>query len=696
MKPATEQAREEPLLELWRGGEAALGRPRAVNRHAERLPRRLAWLLRALDAVHRGDRKEVGELHERLRKAGMDDMAWILQVVLMRSPERDPTQIRLLAKQEGADRHARLPFLDLLRALAVRAGGRRGARSQKLTQMKRGRPLLEIALELFHPPRRTRDRRDGTFDAVLPWNKAAETSSRIREIFTMAWAVQNRMGKVRQVVQDCVGRLRLDWSPEMWPDLNSKGRDSVLQEWLASDQTEWRKDLTRQIRGMHRRVGEERLGAAIHGLLRKVHDALQGERSYEALPIVLAAQELVERLPRAASLQGPLRILELQLAWVHPHRDMPLECLVSVWNVIQRRPIEEKRVVARLLVGHRCSAGSPTYRRQAVGFLIAAEPSAWERRDVVKNDSSVLEAKEFLAYLRHPVDVEPLGQEEQHYLRGWYETLTGNIDEAVECLRPLANSAQARWVRASLELLWAMVSLLDGFGERLPSGLVRLTSLYERPGFTLWQRVVVMKLCVGFRDRRKGGKPGRGKDSKPGAGLRSAILHDLDGERPEDTLPCAAELVALAVFDRAEDAEERFVEMGRFLHRSRKTRVRDVDCLRVVAQLSFLAGWGNLETRVKPWVKSLTAFLLRDGPETLRTLAEQFDHQDPMTQEGLLTWYSAHHEDTGDIGVWEEMLLGRLDPVMKVALGQEAHKAHGRHATSCSSCAAHLDDDLPF
>lgn len=134
--------RERPdtaALVTWQVAEQALGIEGEVERAAERLPARQARLLRALDALERGERADVEAMIDEAQAAGDAQVAWALRVA---TTTLSPTEIRKAAKSAGTG-SSELPFLDLLRLARSFALGRKDQPRPGVRGLARRRELVD-------------------------------------------------------------------------------------------------------------------------------------------------------------------------------------------------------------------------------------------------------------------------------------------------------------------------------------------------------------------------------------------------------------------------------------------------------------------------------------------------------------------------------------------------------------------------
>ena len=130
-------------LQKWKRAASTIGRPRALERAANKLPDRLAWLLRGLGALDQGHRSAVREVARQAEAAGQGEVAAVLNVMLAAPDSLDPTAVRKEAKRAGLGAGMPLPFLDLLRLLAAWRSGKRTIKNTALRRYEQHRPMLQ-------------------------------------------------------------------------------------------------------------------------------------------------------------------------------------------------------------------------------------------------------------------------------------------------------------------------------------------------------------------------------------------------------------------------------------------------------------------------------------------------------------------------------------------------------------------------
>jgi len=206
--------------ETWRSAESAIGRPRAVERASSKIDDRLAWLLRAMQALDDGRIGEIQRVAAEATSAGHADVGDLL-TLLVAAPDRiDPTRLRREAKARGAGRDvATFPWLDVYRMTAAWRTGEPTPRPSSLAKASRGRAALDNCTRLLGPPAEKRPKK--VYHSVTP--RASQ----------VAWALGHLL-RGHHLCDDVLQRaFRADKALALpdarWPDLHGGG----LEAWAA-------------------------------------------------------------------------------------------------------------------------------------------------------------------------------------------------------------------------------------------------------------------------------------------------------------------------------------------------------------------------------------------------------------------------------------------------------------------------------
>ncbi len=395
-------------LDAWKRAEEAIGRPRALERVAGRLPERLGWLLRGLSALDQGDRSAIADLASQAEVGGQGEIAVILRLVLADPDTLNPTAVRKAAKKAGLGDGMTLPYLDLLRMVACRRAGKRVTKSTAMRALEKQRPLVQ---GLSH-------NLATTSDINYAWTSIRRLSMRAEQTLAAMLMLHNGHRLTPRFLAHNFGSDELDLSAERWPDLGRTG--STMDAWIRGE-GDWPEDP--QTDG-----SKETKQRALSGILSRIHQQITEGRLVGLVGPAQTACALSHQL-RMMPLQKLCHTLHLKLEWLESQQvpDKLLEALLGT-----RRSIEEVALLGRSAA--EVEAFSPRTLRAAILFT-ARLP---DMRRSVEELESILERVDPAMLPRHTFSRFLLEAEVSQQQRDWmtanYDLVTGRRDVAVKGL----------------------------------------------------------------------------------------------------------------------------------------------------------------------------------------------------------------------------------------------------------------------
>jgi len=337
----------------WREAEAKLGTGAALETAAAKLPPRQAAILRALDALERGDRASI----KAVAQATQDlDIGAVLDLVQAAPGDIDPTAVRAGLKRGGLT-NAPLPTLDLLRHYSVALVDHGYSNvPAALTKAAQRSTALRAAMIGLSP-------------GATAYTLGAELSKRSPRLTTL-WAaaagvMRGASGSLRQIVariDPTLARKGVALDPARWPDVKAlRGgaaapfggvEENTLERWLAAPlETRWDMGCQSEVDGVLQGPRDERrrlLGRLLAAIERVVREGLP----HEALPAIDGARELVvglSGLPAQELLLYHLSQLHLRLLW-WADRGGPAEIAEALWRLPAPLTQDERRHLAATLL----------------------------------------------------------------------------------------------------------------------------------------------------------------------------------------------------------------------------------------------------------------------------------------------------------------------------------------------------------
>ena len=299
-------------IESWRRAEATIGRDRALERAAARLPARLGWLLRAIHALDGGDRERVVALAAAAAAAGQGEVAAVLEVALADAAALDPTRLRRRAKQAGLGAGMALPYLDLLRLFAARRAGKRTSKSGAIKHLEGHRPVLR-----------------GVVHAAATTSSASyfrplvrRLSPRAEQVICAARYLEIHGYVSRDFLSMNYEKILVDLDPTRWPDA-APGVNAVLAwgrgegAWPAGDSR------------VMVRAPEATRRALAGAILRRLRSELEGGRLLGLVEPASVLCALAGATPSLAALKPLAHTLHLKLEWLESPDEPPDELLVA-------------------------------------------------------------------------------------------------------------------------------------------------------------------------------------------------------------------------------------------------------------------------------------------------------------------------------------------------------------------------------
>lgn len=339
----------------WAGVDAAIGRPRALERVVERIPPRLAWLARALEALDDGRREQINAVARGAATAGFLDISWVLDVVLADPAKLDPTAVRKAAKTAGVDRDADFPFLDLLRSLTAYRAKRPSPPAAAL------RKACDAAIAL----KAATDTVTATGRSTYRYHNLEKRLPRAAQVATAAQRVRIGARVDRTWAKQAFGTALVDYDPARWPDLGGATPQAQILRRIAEG-TSWNDGHDVVCAWLYARPAVEQR-AWLGVLVRHIAKQVAAGRVRGLLGAVEAAAHLASHQRDLADLTVQLTSLEARLSWLQGEATALPELL---WKQRSRLAPAEILALAREITNI-ADIGDPAVEREAYAFVLA-------------------------------------------------------------------------------------------------------------------------------------------------------------------------------------------------------------------------------------------------------------------------------------------------------------------------------------
>lgn len=653
----------------WAGVDAALGRPRALDRAVERFPPRFAWLARGLAALDDGRREVVLAVARAAEAAGQRDVAAVLDLALADPATIDPTAVRKAARKAGLDVGSGVGFLDLLRSFAVYRTGTTSPPAAALRKASRGALCVEAAIDTFTS---SSDRvyRYDALEAVLP---------RAAQVATAAQALRRGLRIDRAWTATRFSPPLLDLDRERWPDLDvASGGRAAIERRLAGTEL-WHQGHDAASEWLYQRPPAE-ARAWLGPLVRGIGEQLRAGRAGGLRGAVHAAAHLAHKQPDLADLAVQLCSLEARLEWL---AGSPTVLLEQLWSLRARLAATEVLELARLLL---TVEGIEDERISAeITAAVLAHPSTTTPKLVDLIERCDLERRTLEAALAGWAP----SPARKDLVLALHAVGDGDSSAALLAVPRLVAAGDLEGVEA---VVFLAVDRSDRLQERPLAAAVAALAAAAGPCV-----VALARLASAVRDR---------------APLADAARRWAPTIGPEPAQRGA--LLALASASGAADVVAAVVlEEGR---RLRALASSDAD------QRAFLVLAAALDLRnaaiddpLHDAVAALDRFVLRNGEAAALSAIQRVPAEHPHAG-GLVAWFLRHQTELGRSDAWRFWLVSRMLPMPPVGNTMRAVFEHtarelarevlGRRPRSCDELAAGLSDvvqgmkfedsDLPF
>jgi hypothetical protein len=644
----------------WREAEAAIGRGAALETAAAKLPPRQAAILRALDALDRGDRASI----KAAAKATQDlDIGAVLDLVQADSDRIEPTAVRAALKRAGLA-NTPLPKLDLLRFYAAALARDYASVPPALTKASRQRLVLAATMMGLD--------RGYTWDHL--GSDLSERSKRLAKMWAAAAGLaRGHVGPLHGIVarvDPALAGKESNLDPTRWPagerlrrkapvgfdDLDS----NTLERWLEAPlETRWDMGCQSEVETARQGPRDERR-RLLGRLLVAIERVLREGRPHEAGPAVEAAIELVDRLaglPAGDVLRFQLMQLLTRLFWWSS--DPPPERLAAaLWTLPVPFTLEERRHLAATLLAK--------IEPHSMDAEAVAEMLILHYQDPYQLDVPALRQLE-----RHASSITP-GQLQQglREVAPWHRNLVlaahagakglevDAFERALDAwLAPGAEvtpqldrvrvATATHVVRSALDELLRSKSRARQESERLATAVTRWFAALEARALQVDIRSLAQGVALAAGLRRL---------ARPG--LEPARVAALVRERlatpttPSDELTLDRARLALAIGDEAA-AESGFRAVGRFLREAPKARAIEL-ALRWCAGLQRAEEAGR-DRILARWSKALDAWILQQPKSLLSSTALALAKAESELAEPLFDWALETIDDRDWTATWQAL-----------------------------------------
>jgi len=629
----------------WRAAEAALGNGAPLDKAAAELPPRQGAILRALDALERGDRASI----KAAARATEDlDIGAVLDLVQAAPDDIDPTAVRAGLKRGGLT-NTPLPKLDLLRRYAAALANDYATVPPALT--KSSRDNLVLAATMMGLDRRSTAYRIGSH--------LVQRSQRLASLWAAATGiVRGHTGPLNEIaaaVDPLVAVKGAKLDPARWPTAQRlRGvthasfeflglEPNTLERWLQAPlETSW--DI-----GCERDFGDQRRGPRderrrlLGRLLVAIERVLRNGRPHEAIPAADAANMLVgglSGLPAQATLQAQLALLLTRLTWWAS--DTPPKGLATVvWCMPVPLTTEERRHLAGKLL--------PAIRPNTDEGAAVAEMLV-----LVYQDPHQVDVESLGLLLRHARSITAVRLHQGlHAAAPWHRklvlathaTATGDTAAAFEhavdaWLAPGAEVTKhldrARVATATHVVRFALEGILQSDSRSL-SGSERISATAARWFAAIEARQIEVDIELLGRGVELAARPRHvARPELEQARIALLVRQRLASPTvPGEEFSLERARIALAIADEA-TAESGFRALGRHLREAPKERAL-ASALRWCAGLQRDSG-GTPNRTLERWQSALDAWLLQQPMDLLGNTALALAKAEPECAEPLLDW----------------------------------------------------------
>lgn len=604
----------------FQAAESRLAAPDAAA--FARLSARQQQILRAMAALHAGDRTGVLAAASAAREAGQHDIGWLLELLVAAKDELPRT-----TKARELPGAAEVPDL-LLAVKSWRSGGKpRG--SEHLRRLAPARPALRALLETLGGRRR-----------IAPDGLAA-VSPRVEAILLAAQvAIHRPNSDLQTLVRQALPGNTLDLSSYHHGD-SPLARLPALQRWLADPRSEWTHDHTLMAATLGVRQ-PKRIPAVLGVLLPALHRRLVAGQGHS----LLAPTSAFAALARAAGLTvlaGQLDVLERRLgALLEPAHH--LGPLLTLWRRCVGRPTGERLalatriadVVSVLLVEDVGPPAELPFVAEVLVYLMTHTEDPAKRTRLLTAFGWMLPDNAIHDVLaRAPDDI-------RIYQIAFRSLARGQIEPALAALPTLARIPGAGATTSKL-----IAQVFDALEDEDASP--RILRHLERTLTELtqidWQadRPLLPALLGAADDLEAGVAP-----------ARTLVRRELARPLPDGDPGIVADILARHHLDEDGEAKELVRRIGRWTRRVDPDTADDL-VLRVLAGV-----YGYLDDARDPEalpqiVASLTDFILRDGPGRPRRAAQRANAPSSGLAHGYAAWARAQYDRLGDDPYWSAL-----------------------------------------
>lgn len=301
-------------LDAWKHAESCVGDPDAIPAAAKTLAPKPAAILRAMEALDRGDTEQIRALADALRTEHAD-VAAVLDVAIAPRGGAEPSLWR------DAPETVELPLPDLLEVFAAAREGLPVRPSPRLTEEAGYRPVLHAVFTLL-----TDDRSE------LYANPIVRTlMPRASELMLAARAQQMLGHTAEDRLRQWMGDLTLKLLPDRWPKITDE-RDPGDLDWWSRSRAPWTAHHDATVSELL--AGPETTRqAALGTILRRVRRDLPHGRLGRMARPVRAAVSLAWCSEVPDELKVQLGVLQLRVDHFDPEvQTSPMPLLLSLWS----------------------------------------------------------------------------------------------------------------------------------------------------------------------------------------------------------------------------------------------------------------------------------------------------------------------------------------------------------------------------
>lgn len=599
----------------WAGVDAALGRPRALERVVERLPPRLGWLARALEALDDGRRDVITTVARGAESAGERDIAAVLDLVLTDPATIHPTAVRKAAQKARLGEGTHVAFLDLLRSLAVYRTGTTAPPAAGLRAACTNAACLQAVIDTL----------TSTSGKVYQYTGLAVRMPRAAQVMTAAQALRRGAPVGPDWIRSRFTRPLLDLDPTRWPDLGVAGERATIERRLAGTEpwTEAHDDASEWLYNRPPAEGRTWLGA----LLRRIAEQVRAGHTRGLLGAVHAASHLAHAHPDLADLTVQLSSLEARLSWIEGEHTA---LLGPLWAQRSRLGPTEVAALARLLLTGEQSEDDEVMEQAAAVLLSQPSTPMGELLDLV--DRCVALDRRGLEAALAP-SAPTLAR--KTLILALHAAARRDTSAALHGVPPLVAAGD---IDGASEVFVLALERGKGLDPRaLGSAAAALATTSGGPAVHALARAI-----------------GSMRDLAPLAAAARRWAPTVDA-RPGPR----GELVALAAASGASEVATALVlEEGR---RLRTLPDGDMRAFEFIAA-ALTAARPRIADPLHGVLAPLDKYVLRSGDAAALKVVTLFPETFPYT-EGLVSWFLHHQNELGRQKGWRSWLLSRTVPI---------------------------------